>query len=73
MDGARAVVDNWQPRINVDPEWPVLPLQGVCDIQRGKFSTVLGTSRGFTGGIILSSRLATLLGPMAGKFITLRR
>lgn len=26
IDGARAVVDNWRPRIVVDPEWPVVEL-----------------------------------------------
>ena len=38
VDGARAVVDNWRPRVDVDPEWPIVPLQEACDIQRGKFS-----------------------------------
>ena len=38
IDGARAVVDNWQPRIAVDPEWPTVPLYEACDIQRGKFA-----------------------------------
>ena len=38
VDGARAVVDNWYPRVDVDPEWPIVPLQEACDIRRGKFS-----------------------------------
>ena len=29
MDGARAVVDNWRPRIDVDPDWPVA---GIADL-----------------------------------------
>ena len=29
IDGARAVVDNWRPRIAVDPEWP---MAGVSDL-----------------------------------------
>ncbi len=29
LDGARAVVDNWQPRIVVDPEWPEA---GIADL-----------------------------------------
>ena len=29
VDGARAVVDNWRPRIAVDPEWP---LEGISDL-----------------------------------------
>ena len=32
IDGARAVVDNWLPRIAVDPEWPLVELQEACDI-----------------------------------------
>ena len=26
IDGARAVVDNWRPKIEVDPTWPVVPV-----------------------------------------------
>ncbi len=29
IDGARAVVDNWRPRIAIDPEWP---LAGISDL-----------------------------------------
>ena len=29
MDGARAVTDNWRPRIDVDPDWPVA---GIADL-----------------------------------------
>ena len=32
LDGARAVVDNWRPRIAIDPEWPVVKLSDACDI-----------------------------------------
>ncbi len=32
IDGARAVVENWRPRIAVDPEWPVVELGEVCEI-----------------------------------------
>ena len=31
LDGARAVVDNWQPRIVVDPEWPEA---GIADLNQ---------------------------------------
>ena len=37
MDGARAVVDNWRPRIAVDPEWPMVHLGDVCKLKRGPF------------------------------------
>ena len=32
VDGARAVVDNWWPRFAADPDWRVVTLQEVCDI-----------------------------------------
>ena len=35
IDGARAVVENWRPRIAVDPEWPVVELGEVATIQSG--------------------------------------
>ncbi len=35
IDGARQVVANWRPRIDVDPAWPVVALGEVCEIVRG--------------------------------------
>ena len=35
IDGARAVVDNWRPRIAVDPEWPTVELGELCTVVRG--------------------------------------
>ena len=35
VDGARAVVDNWRPRIAVDPEWPTVELGELCTVVRG--------------------------------------
>ena len=32
LDGARAVVENWRPRIAVDPEWPVVALGELCSL-----------------------------------------
>ena len=37
IDGARAVVDNWRPRIAIDPEWPLVHLGEVCRLKRGPF------------------------------------
>jgi len=31
IDGARQVVDNWKPHIEVDPDWPMVKLSDVCD------------------------------------------
>ena len=50
LDGARAVVENWRPRIVVDPEWPIVPLAETCDIRRGKFSHRPRTEPRFYGG-----------------------
>ena len=36
IDGARAVVDNWRPRIAVDPEWPTAELGTVCIVNPPK-------------------------------------
>jgi len=38
IDGARAVVENYKPQITIDPEWPMKPLEELCEIQRGRFS-----------------------------------
>ena len=32
IDGARAVVENYRPRIAVDPEWPLVSLGQVCSV-----------------------------------------
>jgi type I restriction enzyme M protein len=31
IDGARQVIDNWKPQIEVDPEWPMVKLGDVCE------------------------------------------
>ena len=36
IDGARAVVDNWRPRITVDPEWPLVELDSACVVNPKK-------------------------------------
>ena len=35
IDGARAVVDNYRPRIVVDPDWPMVEIDEVCDVRDG--------------------------------------
>ena len=45
IDGARAVVDNWRPRIAVDPEWPLVELGNICErIVTGPFGSSLHQS-----------------------------
>jgi len=36
IDGARQVVANWRPRIDVDPAWPVVALGEVCAVNPKK-------------------------------------
>ena len=36
IDGARAVVENYRPRIHVDPEWPMVELGDCCTVKGGK-------------------------------------
>jgi len=31
IDGARQVVDNWKPHIDIDPDWPLVKLGDVCN------------------------------------------
>ena len=38
INGARAVLDNYRPHIPIHPDWPMVPLEETCEIQRGKFS-----------------------------------
>lgn len=35
IDGARQVVASWKPRIDIDPEWPLVRLGDVCGIFGG--------------------------------------
>jgi restriction endonuclease S subunit len=50
IDGARAVLDNYRPHIPIHPEWPMVPLDETCDIQRGKFSHRPRSEPRFFGG-----------------------
>ena len=36
IGGARAVVENWQPQIAVDPEWPMVALGDAISLEYGK-------------------------------------
>jgi type I restriction enzyme S subunit len=36
IDGARMVVDNWKPRIDIDPKWPTVKMEEVCEITSSK-------------------------------------
>ena len=34
IDGARAVIDNYRPQIVVDPEWPMVAIGEVCNLNQ---------------------------------------
>jgi restriction endonuclease S subunit len=36
IDGAKQVVDNWKPKIDIDPEWVTAKLKDVCSFEYGK-------------------------------------
>jgi len=50
IDGARAVLDNYRPHIPIHSDWPMVPLEEACDIQRGKFSHRPRNEPRFYGG-----------------------
>ena len=35
IDGARIVVENYRPHINIDPKWPVAPIKTVASVESG--------------------------------------
>ena len=47
-DGARAVVENYRPRIAVDPDWPVVELGEVCEaLQYGLSAKLNADQKGY--------------------------
>ncbi len=36
IDGARVVVDNYRPRITIDPEWPIVSIGDYSEVRGGK-------------------------------------
>ncbi len=50
IDGARQVVENYQPKIDIDPEWEMVELGEVCEIKRGRFSHRPRNAPQFYGG-----------------------
>jgi len=35
IDGARAVLDNYRPHIPINPAWPMVPLEEICEVRSG--------------------------------------
>ena len=51
IDGARAVVDNWQPRFTVDPEWPLVEIGDICNLVNGRAFKPSDWSDADSGGL----------------------
>lgn len=50
IDGAKAVVANYKPKIDIDPDWEMVELGEVCEIKRGRFSHRPRNAPEFYGG-----------------------
>jgi type I restriction enzyme M protein len=50
IDGAKAVVENYKPRIDINPEWEMVELGELCEIKAG--GTPLKSNRDFWNGNI---------------------
>ena len=46
IDGARQVVENYRPRIDVQPDWPTQELGEACEIRTGKLNSNAATTDG---------------------------
>lgn len=45
ISGAKQIVKNWKPRIDVEPEWPIIELGATCQFLNGDRSTNYPTIR----------------------------
>ena len=46
INGAQQIIDNWKPVINIDPNWTLVELGDICEIQRGSIITKKKTNKG---------------------------
>ena len=60
IDGARAVVENYRSRIEVDPEWPVVPLGNVCSMG-GNITKIVNSTLPYIGADSIESHSGKLL------------
>ena len=47
ISGAKRVVDNWKPKIEIDPDWELVPLGEICDVRDGTHDSPVYQSSGF--------------------------
>ena len=55
IDGARQVVENYKPRIDVRPEWPMVELEEVCEINPESLDPTLAFPNGSINYIDIAS------------------
>ncbi|MDE0180275.1 MAG: N-6 DNA methylase [Caldilineaceae bacterium] len=65
IDGARAVVENYRPRILVDPEWPLVEIGKVCNLVNGRAFKPSDWEDANSGGLPIV-RIQNLNNPMSG-------
>jgi type I restriction enzyme M protein len=51
IDGARQVLDNYKPRIVIDPDWDIAKLDDLCDLVRGSSPRPQGDPTYFGGPV----------------------
>ncbi|MHB9100611.1 MAG: N-6 DNA methylase [Sulfuricella sp.] len=51
IDGARQVVENYRPHIAVQPDWPIVRFESLCEIVRGSSPRPQGDPRYFQGPV----------------------
>ena len=74
IDGARAVVENYRPHIHVEPDWPTVELQDICEdiLSGGTPSTKI--KKYWNGDIpwITSADIVNLKTAVPRRFITMQ-
>jgi type I restriction enzyme M protein len=51
IDGARQVVQNYKPQIQIDPSWPMIELEALCEIVRGSSPRPQGDPKYYGGDV----------------------
>jgi type I restriction enzyme M protein len=51
IDGAKQVVENYKPTIKIDPDWPMVKVQKICDLVRGSSPRPKADPRYYGGNV----------------------
>lgn len=46
ISGAKKIIENWKPKINIDPEWKMIDFENVCTLEYGKSLPKKGRKNG---------------------------